>query len=96
MVICRGIYFSDGADIFEYTLFKVEDDVTTLLDSKTPDTKYLDGIVRASVAYGENHGAKYFSFNLKHEPLKKYKQVFFGEYPNKIETSVIFSGCKHD
>ncbi len=92
----QGYILSDGADLFGYILFKVEDDVIILLDSKTPDTRYLDGIIRASVAYSENQGAKYFSFNLEHEPFEKYKQVFFGEYPNKIETSVILSGCKHE
>lgn len=92
----EGYVLSDGGDLFGYTLFKIEGDTTTLLDSKTPDTRYLDGIIRASIAYGEARGAEYFSFNLDHEPFKEYKRVFFNDYPNKIKTSVIFSGCKHD
>ncbi len=91
----QGYILSDGADLFGYTLFIVDDDTITLLDSKTPDTRYLDGIIRASVAYGENQGAKFFSFNMEHNPFKKYKDVFFKDYSNKIEISILFSGCKH-
>ena len=66
-----------------------------MLDSKTPGPQYLDGIIRASIAYGEARGAQYFSFNLDHEPFAEYKRIFFDEHPNKMLTSVIFSGC-HD
>ena len=91
-----GYVLSDGGDLFGYTLFKIEDNTTVLLDSKTPASNYLDGIIRASIAYGEARGAEYFSFNLDHGPFAEYKRVFFNDYPNKMKTSVIFSGCHHE
>ena len=67
-----GYILSDGGDLFGYTLFKIEDNTTVMLDSKTPEGKfsgqYLDGIIRASIAYGEARGAEYFSFNMAHKP----------------------------
>ncbi|MBE6894147.1 MAG: hypothetical protein E7483_00860 [Ruminococcaceae bacterium] len=95
-----GYVLSDGGDLFGYTLFKIEDNTTVMLDSKTPDGKfsgqYLDGIIRASIAYGEARGAEYFSFNMNHLPFAEYKRIFFGDQPDRMKTSVIFSGCKHD
>lgn len=92
----QGYVLSDGADLFGYTLFTIEGDTTSLLDSKTPDTRLLDGIIRATVAFGEAQGAEYFSFNLKHEPFTEYKRIFFNDYDNKIENKTLFSGCQHE
>ena len=91
----QGYILSDGGDLFGYTLFTVENGLVMLLDSKTPDTRLLDGIIRASIALGETQGATRFAFNLEHEPFSEYKRVLFGEYENDIEISKIFSGCKH-
>ncbi|MEG0019136.1 MAG: hypothetical protein RR846_00830 [Oscillospiraceae bacterium] len=91
----QGYVLSDGGDLFGYSLFKVVQDETILLDSKTPDTRLLDGIIRASVALGEAQGAEFFSFNLDHEPFKEYKRVFFNEQDGKIKNTLLFSGCKH-
>ena len=91
-----GYILSDGGDLFGYTLFKIEDNTTVMLDSKTPGGKYLDGIIRASIAYGEARGAEYFSFNMEHAPFAEYKRIFFGEHPDRMKNSVIFCGCKHD
>ena len=91
-----GYILSDGGDLFGYTLFKIEDNTTVMLDSKAPGGKYLDGIIRASIAYGEARGAEYFSFNMEHEPFAEYKRIFFGEHPDRMKNSVIFCGCKHD
>ena len=91
-----GYVLSDGGDLFGYTLFKIEDNTTVMLDSNTPGPQYLDGIIRASIAYGEAHGAEYFSFNMEHQPFAEYKRIFFGEHPDRMKTNVIFCGCKHD
>ena len=91
-----GYVLSDGGDLFGYTLFKIEDNTTIMLDSKAPDARYLDGIIRASIAYGESHGAEYFSFNTEHEPFAEYKRIFFNDQPDRMKNSVIFSGCQHD
>ena len=91
-----GYILSDGGDLFGYTLFKIEDNTTVMLDSKAPGGKYLDGIIRASIAYGEARGAEYFSFNMEHAPFAEYKRIFFGEHPDRMKNSVIFCGCKHD
>lgn len=91
-----GYVLSDGGDLFGYTLFKIEDNTTVMLDSKAPKGMYLDGIIRASIAYGEARGAEYFSFNMEHEPFAEYKNVFFKDQPDRMKNSVIFSGCQHD
>ncbi|MEG1782565.1 MAG: hypothetical protein RR253_04890, partial [Oscillospiraceae bacterium] len=59
----QGYVLSDGGDLFGWSLFCVRGDVTEMLDVKAPDTKFLDGIIRASVALGESQGAEYFSLN---------------------------------
>lgn len=91
----QGYILSDGKDLFGYTLFRLDSDTTVLLDSKAPDSRFLDGLIRASVAKGESCGMEHFSFNLDHEPFKEYKRIFFNEYENKLKNFLLFSGCKH-
>lgn len=91
----QGYILSDGKDLFGWSLFRVDEDTTLMLDAKTPDTRFLDGIIRASVALGESQGAEYFAFNTDNESFKEYKRVFFDKEQGKIKNTLLFSGCKH-
>ena len=91
----QGYILSDGQDLFGWTLFRVDVDTTVLLDVKAPDNRFLDGLVRASVAMGESQGALFFSFNTEIESYKEYKRVFFAQEDSRISNEKLFAGCKH-
>ena len=46
---------------------RIDGDVTSMLDVLPPNEMFLDGLIRASVAYGEARGATGFSFNKDNE-----------------------------
>ena len=93
-----GYILSDGGDLFGYTLFKIEDNTTVMLDSKTPEGKfsgqYLDGIIRASIAYGEARGATAFTLNMEVADFVKYKNVFFEDEGEIIPNDHLFTPCE--
>lgn len=91
----QGYVLSDGGDLFGWSLFRVDGCVTSMLDIKAPDSKFLDGIIRASVALGESQGASSFSFNEQVADFVKYKEVFFEKEGKIIDNSLLFSGCTH-
>lgn len=92
----EGYILSDGADLFGWSLFKIEDGITHMLDIQAPGTQFVDGLIRASVAYGENGGAKAFTLNPDIPDLKKYRDVFFRNEEDPIATEKLFVPCEDE
>lgn len=90
----EGYVLSDGADLFGWSLFRVDGRVTVLFDVLAPEFRYLDAIIRASVAYGESRGAVSFSLNTAVPDFAKYKQVFFENEPDVISNDKLFVPCE--
>lgn len=80
-----------------HALFRVQDGVTTVLDTGVEDTPLLDGIVRACVAAGEARGAKQFAVNGEHPPLAAWWDVFCkGMTPPAPVEHIFDFGCAED
>ncbi len=91
----QGYVLSDGGDLFGWSLFLVDGNTTILLDINTPNDKFLDGLIRASVALGESQGAVNFKFNEEIENFRRYKDVFFKNHGEIILNDDLFKGCDH-
>ncbi len=91
----QGYILSDGGDLFGWSLFRVDGDTTAMLDINSPDDKFLDGLIRASVALGESQGAAKFTFNLEVENFERYKNVFFKNEGDIIANDSLFKPCAH-
>lgn len=89
----EGYIMMDGATYLGHALFTVEDGITTVVDSDVKDSQYLDGIVRACVANGENRGAKQFWVNQNHEALAGWWNVFCKNYTGPAPVDHIFTLC---
>ena len=90
----EGYILSDGKDLFGWSLFRIDGDVTYLLDILPPSDMFMDGLIRASVAYGEARGASSFMFNKDNEHLMKYKRIFFEEEGDVISNDKLFVPCE--
>lgn len=90
----QGYVLSDGGDLFGWSLFKIENGTTYVLDILAPDSRFLDRLIRASAAFGENAGAEYFSLNCQISDLAKYKQVFFEKEGDIMPNSLLFTPCE--
>ncbi len=90
----EGYVLSDGADLFGWSLFRIDGDVTTMLDVLAPSGMFLDGLIRASVAYGEARGATAFTLNMEVEDFAKYKSVFFETEGDIIPNDHLFTPCE--
>lgn len=90
----EGYVLSDGGDLFGWSLFRIDGDTTVMLDILSPDTKFLDGLIRASVALGESRGATKFTFNNDIPDFVKYKNVFFENQGDVISNDLLFVPCE--
>lgn len=89
----EGYMMMDGPTYLGHALFWVQDGVTTVLDSGVEDNTFLDGIVRACIAAGENRGAKLFDVNHEHPRLQQWWQVFCNPLPPPVSVDHIFKLC---
>ena len=89
-----GDILSDGGDLFGWSLFRIDGDVTTMLDILAPSGQFLDGLIRASVAYGEARGATGFTLNMDVEDFVKYKNIFFEDEGEIIPNDHLFTPCE--
>lgn len=89
----EGYIMMQGPEYLGHALFKVEDGVTTVLDTDCKEDVNLDGLVRACVAAGENRGAKQFAVNEKDEALARWWQVFCKGQAMPAGVEVIFHLC---
>lgn len=89
----QGYILSDGGDLFGWLLFKIENDTTILLDVLAPDTMFMDGLIRATVAFGQERGATCFWLNRDIPGLKEYKRVFFEAEGDNIPNEKLFTPC---
>ena len=90
----EGYILSDGGDLFGWSLFRIDGDVTTMLDILAPSGQFLDGLIRASVAYGEARGATGFTLNMDVEDFVKYKNIFFEDEGEIIPNDHLFTPCE--
>ncbi len=90
----EGYVLSDGADLFGWSLFRIDGDITMMLDILSPGDQFLDGLIRASVAYGEARGATKFSFNKDNADFMRYKKVFFEKQGDVISNDLLFTPCE--
>lgn len=89
----EGYILMDGPTYLGHALFRVENHITTVLDSDVQGNQQLDGIVRACIAAGENRGAKQFAVNRRHPPLAAWWQVFCKGLQPPVPVAHIFSLC---
>ena len=89
----EGYIMMDGPNYLGHALFKVEDGVTTVLDSGVEEMQNVDGILRACVAAGENRGAKHFAVNQDHPQLAQWWQVFCKGLQPPAPVDHIFNLC---
>ncbi|NLW79576.1 MAG: hypothetical protein GXY32_09235 [Ruminococcaceae bacterium] len=89
----EGYIMMDGPEYLGHALFKVEDGVTTVLDSGVEQNVMLDGIVRACIASGDNRGAKLFAVNLSHPPLAEWFRVFCKDKEQPVSVDHLFTFC---
>ncbi|MFV0353187.1 MAG: hypothetical protein ACK5JF_12905 [Oscillospiraceae bacterium] len=89
----EGYIMMDGPTYLGHALFKVENGVTTVLDSSIQDHQQLDGIVRACIAAGDNREAKLFLVNKQQANLAKWWDVFCKEKEGPVETGHLFTFC---
>ena len=89
----QGYILSDGGDLFGWLLFKIEGETTYLLDVLAPDTMFLDGLIRATVSFGQERNIKSFSLNCDIPSFKEYKRVFFEKEGDIIPNEKLFTPC---
>lgn len=89
----EGYIMMEGPAYIGYALFKIEEGVTLILDSGVEDPAFLDGIVRACAAAGQNRGALRFSVNQSCAPLAGWWRVFCKEMQGPAPVSHIFKPC---
>ncbi|MEG0911123.1 MAG: hypothetical protein RSB47_05970 [Ruthenibacterium sp.] len=89
-----GYVIMDGPRYLGHILYKLENDVTHVLDCGVCDTAVIDGAVRACVGAGENAGAKSFCVNESDEKLCKWRNIFCKNDTNPIPNEKIFHQCK--
>lgn len=89
----EGYIMMDGPEYLGHALFKVEDGVTTVLDSGVEAMQNLDGIVRACIAAGDNRGAKRFTVNRQHLPLAQWWNLFCKGLEGPQGTDHLFTFC---
>lgn len=90
----QGYVVMDGPQYLGHALFRVENEVTYVLETKLTNHMVLDGAVRACIAAGENQGATHFSIAQTDEELKKWQQVFCKDAPMPAENTLIFKPCE--
>lgn len=92
--LLAGYVVMDGPQYIGHMLYKVDGDVTTVLDCGLTDTALVDGGVRACVAAGEHAGASLFSLNEEDEALRKWREIFLKNEKTPAPNDKIFSLCK--
>ncbi len=89
----EGYVMMDGPTYLGHALFRVDGNVTTVLDSDVKENQNLDGIVRACIANGENRGAKEFAINEDNPRLAEWWQVFCKDLKAPVSVTHIFELC---
>ena len=89
----EGYVMTNSGEYLGHALFKVEDNVTFVLDSGVEEMVMLDGIVRACIASGENRGAKDFKVNKEHPPLAKWWDIYCKNFDETAPTDHLFTFC---
>ena len=89
----EGYIMADGGRYLGYSLFRVENGVTTVLDAQAEDNMMLDGLVRAAVAKGESAGAAAFCINREIPALRSWAEVFVPGEGEPINNTKIFGNC---
>ena len=86
-----GFVVSDGKKLCGHSLFRIEDDVTFILEVRADDEFLFDGIMRASIAKGDTYGAHSFVCEEIGELAKKWHRTYCEDYNAPISNHVIFN-----
>lgn len=93
----RGYVVMEGPRYHGHALYRVEGDVTTLLECAVDQTPLVDGAARACVAAGENAGARAFAVREKDAALARWLQMCcHGNTEimrNPVPNDVVFACC---
>lgn len=90
----RAYVIMDGPVYFGHMLFRVDGDVTQVLECGIRhENSLVDGAVRACVAAGENAGARCFSLNQEDEMLREWARVFVPDGRFPADNALVFHTC---
>ncbi len=87
-----GYIMSDGKKMCGYSLFRIENDVTLVLEVKADDDFLFDGIIRASVAKGETEGAHSFACVEDDDMMYAWVKKYCKECVQPIANNILFCG----
>ena len=90
----EGYVVMYGPAYLGHMLYRVDGDVTSVLDCGVEKTMFIDGAVRACIAAGENAGASSFCVNEADEKLAEWKSVFFKAEKMPVLNAKIFHTCE--
>ncbi len=91
----QGFVVMNGPSYLGYALYKLEDTVTTVLESDVSDPPLLDGLIRACIAAGDNRGVKNFAVNTRQKELKTWWEGTCKDKESPVSVEHIFSYCNH-
>ncbi len=88
-----GVIVSDGTGCTGYSLYRLEDRLVRVLYAQTKDPTLLDGILRATVAIGQNAGAEGFWVEDSTPEMTDWRKKWCKEAQSPISFDVIFHTC---
>ncbi len=89
----RAYVVMDGPQYHGYMLYRVDGEVTAVLECGVEEQPLIDGAVRACIAAGENAGAARFTLNSRDERLENWRQVFLKGQALPAPNEQIFHSC---
>lgn len=89
-----GYVVMEGPEYLGHMLYKVEGELTTVLECGLEENIFVDGGVRACIAAGEHAGATHFIVNAEDDALAKWVGVFCKNDGKAMENNHIFEKCK--
>ncbi len=90
----EGYVVMDGPAYLGHALYKVENDITLVLDVALESNPLIDGAVRAAVAAGERAGAHSFAVNTQNLRLAEWAAVFCKNDTSPYPNEKLFHECK--
>jgi hypothetical protein len=86
-----GFVVSDGEKLCGHSLFRIEYDVTVILEARADDDFLFDGIMRASIAKGDKRGAHSFICEEMSSFAEKWHNTYCENYNAPISNHIILN-----
>ena len=87
----NGLVASNGLKTCGHSLFRIEGDVTIVLEIKADDDFLFDGIMRASIAKGESYGAHSFVCDEEGALVENWMSIYCKNCDLPIANHIIFN-----